>query len=74
MTLLDNVKRIICGIFVLSEAVMTKIILFADNFRGASSNILTSNSAVNHVVFTKRFNDYICNLMPIKWKHYLALG
>ena len=53
MTLLDKVKRIICGILVLRQDVMTKIILFADNFLGASFNILTSNSAINYVMFIK---------------------
>ena len=44
---LDKIKRIICGILELSDAVTTKILLFGDNFLGASSNNLTLNPAIN---------------------------
>ena len=59
MTLLNKIKSINCGILELSDAVMTKILLFGANFRITSSNILILNSTIDYVIFTKRFVDSI---------------
>ena len=59
MTLLNKIKSINCGILELSDAVMTKILLFGANFCITSSNILILNSTIDYVIFTKRFVDSI---------------
>ena len=57
MTLLD--KSINCGILELSDAVLTKILLFGDNTLSASSNTLILNSKIDFVISTKRFDGSI---------------
>ena len=59
MTLLNKIESVNCGILELSDAVMTKTLLFGANFLITSSNILILNSTIDYVIFTKRFVDSI---------------
>ena len=55
MTLLDKIKRINCGILELSDAVVTKILLFRDNTLSAFSDTLILNSTINYVIYTRSY-------------------
>ena len=57
MTVLDKIKCIIRKILELSDAVMTKSLLIADNPLSASSNTLTLITAIDSVISTKRFDN-----------------
>ena len=59
MTLLDKIKSINCGILEISDAVVTKILLFGDNTLSASFNTLILNSTIDYVIDAKRFDDCI---------------
>ena len=59
MTLLNKIESVNCGILELSDAVMTKTLLFGANFLITSSNILILNSTIDYVIFTKRFVNSI---------------
>ena len=58
MTLLDKVKSINCDIVEMSDGAVTKI-LFGDNTLSAFSNTLISNSTIDYVISTRRFDDSI---------------
>ena len=57
MTVLDKIKCIIRKILELSDAVMTKSLLIADNPLSASSNTLTLITVIDSVISTKRFDN-----------------
>ena len=59
MTLLDKIKSVNRGIVELSDAVVTKILLFSDNNLSFSANTLILNSTFDYVISTKRFGDSI---------------
>ena len=59
MNQFDKIKSINGGILDLSGAVVKKILLFGDNTLSASSNTLISNSTIDYVISTKRFDDSI---------------
>ena len=59
MALLDTIKSINCDIFVFSDAVVTKILLFGDDTLSASSNALILNSEIDYIISTTRFDGSI---------------
>ena len=59
MTLLDKIKSVNRGIVELSDAVVTKMLLFSDNNLSFPSNTLILNSTFDYVISTKRFGDSI---------------
>ena len=62
MTVLNKIKSINCSIVEFSDAVDAKILLFGENTYSGSSNTLILNSAIDHIISTKRFNDPILTL------------
>ena len=62
ITLLDKFKRTNYDISELSDAVVTKIILFGDNNLSTFYNTLILNSTIDYVISTKRFDDSILTM------------
>ena len=59
MTLLNKIKSINCSILELSDAVVTKILLYGDYTLSDSSNTLILNSTTDYIISAKRFDDSI---------------
>ena len=59
MTLLNEFKSINCSILEFNDAVVTKILIFRDNTLSGSCNTLISNSTIDYIISTKRFDDSI---------------
>ena len=59
MTLLNELKSINCSILEFNDAVVTKILIFRDNTLSGSCNTLISNSTIDYIISTKRFDDFI---------------
>ena len=59
MTLIDKTQSINCKILELSDAVVTKVLLFVGSILSASSNSLILNSKTDYVISNKKFDDFI---------------
>ena len=59
MTLIDKTQSINCKILELSDAVVTKVLLFVGSTLSASSNSLILNSKTDYVISNKKFDDFI---------------